>query len=315
MRKLFVGGPGRSGTSFFADRLGQHPQVVSFADVELKFFTEKNGLLDLWHALGQTYSPNRAVQATEQFRRMVEALITGQYGQLPLSELLPASDWRAVFDRFLHRLMPEQHPLPQSDASFFAAAAALLDEIVAIGLKHQADKTAPTVFLEKTPHALLSLRFLTRLAPGASYVHVMRDPRSIANSLGRMTWGPKTPGACCAWVASYCERWAQTLADAKAADLPVTCFHIEAIAETPAEHARETSALLGIDPAEEMFARADLHTLNAWAERSSEEDLEQLTNRLGHWIDWFGYDRAHVGRFLAADNQDPAGHVQSPAAA
>jgi len=75
MRYLFVGGPGRSGTSFVADRLGNHAQVVALKDIELKIFCEKNGLQDLFHALVETYSPNRAVTALDQFRRMVEALI------------------------------------------------------------------------------------------------------------------------------------------------------------------------------------------------------------------------------------------------
>ena len=44
MRILFVGGPGRSGPSFVADRLGTHPQVAAFKDIELKIFREKNGL-------------------------------------------------------------------------------------------------------------------------------------------------------------------------------------------------------------------------------------------------------------------------------
>jgi len=74
MRYIFAGGPGRSGTSFIADRLGAHPQIASLKDVELKIFSEKNGLLDLFHALCQTYSPNRANVAIDQFRRMAEAL-------------------------------------------------------------------------------------------------------------------------------------------------------------------------------------------------------------------------------------------------
>ena len=56
MRTIFIGGPGRSGTSFVADRLSNHPDVTAFRDVELKLFTEKNGLLDLWHSLIERYS-------------------------------------------------------------------------------------------------------------------------------------------------------------------------------------------------------------------------------------------------------------------
>ncbi|MEL7152496.1 MAG: hypothetical protein AAFN51_01595, partial [Pseudomonadota bacterium] len=67
-----MGGPGRSGTSFVADRLGRHPDICTFPNVELKLFTEKNGLLDLYHALVETYSPNRATVALDQFNRFFE---------------------------------------------------------------------------------------------------------------------------------------------------------------------------------------------------------------------------------------------------
>jgi hypothetical protein len=89
-RSLFVGGPGRSGTSFVADRLGGHPQVASFKDIELKLFCEKNGLQDLFHVLVATYSPNRAVIALDQFHRMTQALVDGKYGQPALSTVAPA---------------------------------------------------------------------------------------------------------------------------------------------------------------------------------------------------------------------------------
>ncbi len=85
MRILFVGGPGRSGTSFVAERLGRHSQVAVLKNIELKIFCEKNGLQDLFHSLVEAYSPNRAVMALDQFRRMAEALIEGRYGQPALT--------------------------------------------------------------------------------------------------------------------------------------------------------------------------------------------------------------------------------------
>ncbi len=114
MRYLFIGGPGRSGTSFVADRLGAHPQVTAFKDIELKIFCEKGGLQDLLHALVETYSPNRAAMALSQFRRMAEALIEGSYGQPALTTAAPAPRWRACFAAFTDSLLEDGHPLPQS---------------------------------------------------------------------------------------------------------------------------------------------------------------------------------------------------------
>jgi hypothetical protein len=44
---VFVGGPGKSGTTFVAHGIASHPMVATFPDVELKMFCEKNGLIDL----------------------------------------------------------------------------------------------------------------------------------------------------------------------------------------------------------------------------------------------------------------------------
>ena len=92
MRTLFIGGPGRSGTSFVAERLGAHPQVAQFKDIELKIFCEKDGLQDLFHALVETYSPNRAVMALDQFAVMTTSLSGGRLGQPALTPAAPASE-------------------------------------------------------------------------------------------------------------------------------------------------------------------------------------------------------------------------------
>lgn len=312
MRKLFVGGPGRSGTSFVADRLGRHAEVAAFADVELKIFTEKNGLLDLWIALDQTYSPNRAVQALQQFTRFCDGLIGGQFGQQALSRLMPDEDWRAIVARFVGRLTTDGHPGPATATGFFGAAGALVDDLAALAARQPGRQAPARLFLEKTPHALLAMDFLARMAPGACFVHVMRDPRSIANSLGKMGWGPSGAAACCAWVDSYCESWDRALARARAACLPVECLRIEEIACRPEPHARQICRMLAITPDDRLFAGADLATLNAWAGQKPAEDLAFLTARLDRWIRRFGYCLDRVGGIDAAGPDPVAVSADAP---
>ena len=52
---IFIGGPGRSGTSFVADRIGRHADVATFQDVELKIFGEFGSLLDLQSVLFRSF--------------------------------------------------------------------------------------------------------------------------------------------------------------------------------------------------------------------------------------------------------------------
>ena len=251
MKTLFIGGPGRSGTSFVADRLSKHPSVCAFRGVELKFFTEKNGLLDLWHALGERYSPNRAIVAVQQFRRMVDALITGQYGQPGLDQVADAKAWRAAFDRFLAGFMDATHPMPTDSAAFSRATRTLLKDV--FDLANDRDAGEYKYFLEKTPHSLLALDFLDQIAPHATFLHVMRDPRSIAHSLLGMRWGPDTPEACAAWVASYCSSWVRTRAKAAELGLNVRMVFIETVAQSPGQCAQHLCDTLGLEGQDDLF--------------------------------------------------------------
>jgi hypothetical protein len=290
---VFVGGPGRSGTSFVADRLGAHPQIAALKDVELKIFCEKSGLQDLFHALVGTYSPNRAVIALDQFRRMTEALVDGNYGQPALSTVAPAEDWRACFAAFTDSLLDDGHPVLQTPDLFFDAARALLDRIAALTIRIAAPSA--TFFLEKTPHCLLAISFLARLAPGARFLHVMRDPRSIAWSLLSMRWGPDKLTTAARWVDSYCHAWIVAEGHASSLGLPLSRLYIEEAAAAPAVASAWLTAQLGLDPRESLLNGADPALLNRWVAKADPAERALLDHRLGDWAIHFGYDPGRIG--------------------
>jgi hypothetical protein len=294
MRTLFVGGPGRSGTSFVAERLGRHAQVATLKNIELKLFCEKNGLQDFFHSLVETYSPNRAVMALDQFGRMAEALIEGRYGQPALTTVAPAADWRACFAAFTDRLLDEGHPVPQTSEHFFESARALLHQIATLAAG--ADPPDDPVFLEKTPHNLLAIGFLARLAPGARFLHVMRDPRSIAWSLLAMRWGPDKLLTATRWVDSYCHAWSGAEAQAAGLGLPLTRLYIEEAAAAPDAAAAWLTVQLGLDPSDGLFESADPAMLNRWTAKADPAERALLDALLGGWTAHFGYDPDHIGR-------------------
>ncbi len=310
MRILFVGGPGRSGTSFVAERLGRHAQVAVLKHIELKILCEKNGLQDLFHSLIETYSPNRAVMALNQFRRMAEALIEGSYGQPALTTAAPAEDWRACFATFTDRLLEDGHPAPQTPERFFETARALLHRIAALAAgagppENPPNNLAPnnlgedTIFLEKTPHNLLAIGFLSRLAPGARFLHVMRDPRSIAWSLLAMRWGPDELTTAARWVDSYCRAWIAAEARADRLGLPLIRLHIEEAAAAPVEAGAWLTAQLDLAAHGDLFKGADPLVLNRWAAAADSAERALLDARLGGWVSHFGYDPDQVGRRLS----------------
>ena len=44
---VFVGGTGRSGTTVMGDLLGKHPDVRTSTPIEIKFLSNRSGLLDV----------------------------------------------------------------------------------------------------------------------------------------------------------------------------------------------------------------------------------------------------------------------------
>jgi len=296
LRYVFVGGPGRSGTSFVADRLGAHPQVIAFKGIELKIFCEKNGLLDLFHVLCETYSPNRAVMALDQFRRMAEALVEGRYGQPPLASMAPASAWHGAFAAFATALKQDGHPAPQAPEAFLAAARGLLGRIASLAAAQAPEHaTDDRIFLEKTPHNLLAIGFLARLAPGARFLHIMRDPRSIAWSLLAMRWGPDELTTAASWVDSYCRAWIRAEAEAATLGLALIRLHIEDAAAAPGDAAAWLAARLDLSPRADLFQGADTALLNRWTDKATEPERALLDTRLGGWVSHFGYDPEQVG--------------------
>lgn len=302
LRTVFVGGPGRSGTSFVADRLGRHPLVASYPDIELKIFCERGGLVDLHDVLTRSYSPNRAVTAMVQFQRMTDALIAGHYGQRAYGEAAPAERLAAHFAAFRDALSPSGHPGPTGEDRFFDLARSLLAQLAA----EAPAGAGARLFLEKTPHNLLFVDFLARIAPGAAFIHVMRDPRAIAYSLLAMRWGPDELEAATAWVAGYCRAWSAAEARAAERGLTILRLHVEDVAADPEEHARRVLGHLGLAPDRPIFAGADLPTLQRGLARADAGERELLDSRLGGWAHRFGYDPQRPGHRPGAASADAA---------
>lgn len=292
---IFVGGPGRSGTSFIAGRLGRHPDVCLLPDIELKLLTEKNGIMDLYHTLVQTYSPNRATVAIVQFKNLFQALIDGQFGQPGLASISQREDWLYLLDTFLEELTIDGLAGPTPDRTLRNAARDLLWRIGVLAARNAPSGSNPTTFLEKTPHALLAIEFLASIVPGARYIHVMRDPRSIAQSLQKMTWGPDGLAECCTWVSNYLEAWLKSRIDAEKLGLFPVSIQIEAIAKSPEGWSEVVCRQALLSPQTDLFRGADTPTLNGWTQHCSTADLNLLNSRLSFWASRFGYDAAKVG--------------------
>lgn len=304
MRPIFVGGPGRSGTSFLAASLARHPAIFSFPGIELKFLTEKNGLLDLHHSIVKHYSPNRAIVAWRQFHNFYDALVCGRFGQPGLSTVAPLAHWDACFVQFANKLTNEGHVRQLSNETFIKIAREFLIDIFNHAKQATGQMRLSSRFLEKTPHSILEFEFLEQLTPSASFLHVMRDPRSIAYSLRSMTWGPASLDACASWVSSYCEAFLAARSRAARVGCDIVDVRIEDIARNPTQLSINICKSLGLQEVESLLSSANLSTLNGWSQTAPQADNELLQSRLLGWSREFGYEATEVG--LTVNQADAA---------
>jgi hypothetical protein len=225
---------------------------------------------------------------------MAEALAAGRFGQHPLGA--PAAVWNHAIAEFTDTLSRDGHPMPQEPEGFFAAARALLARIAALAAGQRGSEAPPAeMFLEKTPHNLLAIGFLARLAPGARFLHVMRDPRSIAWSLLAMRWGPNELNTAARWVDSYCLAWVRAEALAASMGLHLIRLHIEEAAAAPSDAAAWLTARLDLAPHAGLLNGADANLLNRWTAKASVAERALLDDRLGGWAAHFGYDPDCIG--------------------
>jgi len=187
MKRIFIGGLGRSGTTITLSALYHHHQVLAFP-VETKFLVEEDGFAALTTALTTEFSVAGAQAAIDRFATLMRRHATG----------LDDSKFR------------QQHDLP---IALFNRYDAAVDEFMSlVSLRCYFDDPAPlvaatrkfvdatfddaarahdyNVWVEKTPSNIWRIPFLRAHWPACHVIHCLRDPRDILVSLMQRKWLP-----------------------------------------------------------------------------------------------------------------------------
>jgi hypothetical protein len=208
---VFVGGTGRSGTTVMGDLLGKHPDVRTSTPIEIKFLSNRSGLLDV--VFGRDDSTNKRKESVSIFhyrtyrkRRLREkeklANILAEFeGQVwnkwwdidappPHGRGLTSGISRSNLEKLMSSLRRDLK------INRIWAARRFMKRFIAL----QDEAGAEKYWVETTPMNIPTADKLLKLFPKALFITMVRDPRDVIASLLTKNWGPTTPMDGLTWI-------------------------------------------------------------------------------------------------------------------
>jgi hypothetical protein len=297
---VFVGGTGRSGTTVMGDLLGNHPDVRTSTPIEIKFLSNRSGLLEV--VFGRDESPNKAKEPVSIFHYRT-------YRKRRLREKEKLANILAEFeDQVWNKWWDIDAPPPHGRGLTSGISRPNLEKLMAtlrrdlkvnriwaarrfmkrfIALQDEAG--SEKYWVETTPMNIPTADKLLKLFPSALFITMVRDPRDVIASLLTKNWGPTTPMEGLTWIE-------KRLTDGHDAlkEIPLK-QKITIALEDLAINSREDSYkkilnFLNLDdsPAMRQFFHDELTPKNAtsgrWADEISSAEFnsgyEQMTRRL-----------------------------------
>jgi hypothetical protein len=208
---VFVGGTGRSGTTVMGDLLGQHPDVRTSTPIEIKFLSNRSGLLDL--VFGRDDSPNKK-------REPVSIFHLRTYRKRKQREKEKLANILAEFeDQVWNKWWDIDAPPPYGRGLVSGISWPNLEKLMAalrrdlkinriwaarrfmkkfIALQNEAGPEK--YWVETTPMNIPTADKLLKLFPNALFITMVRDPRDVIASLLTKNWGPTTPMEGLTWI-------------------------------------------------------------------------------------------------------------------
>lgn len=183
---IFTGGTGRSGTTVLGTLLGKHSQVWATFPRELRFLTDRYGLLDL--AIGGTV-PSKLPSMIKE--RLFLNKLNGQW-------------WYRVgpdgHERGLHRgILPKEFERAQQKFKDSKEPTEFRSQYL-LGMVHEAaHRHGASMWVDTSPANAMNAQRLTELLPDAMVIHVVRDGRDACASVISRAWGPSDPASALEW--------------------------------------------------------------------------------------------------------------------
>ena len=208
---VFVGGTGRSGTTVVGDLLGNHSKIRTSTPIEIKFLTNKSGLVDVVFGYSSEIEKSAGKVSIFNFRT---------YRKRKRKEKERFANILAEFNKFIWEKWwdidaPPPHGrglisgISKSDLEVLLSR---LDRELKLNRKwaarrfmgafisKQFDAGDETYWVETTPMNIPEANKLQELFPNALFINMVRDPRDVIASLLTKKWGPTTPLEGLDWI-------------------------------------------------------------------------------------------------------------------
>ena len=210
---VFVGGTGRSGTTVIGDLLANHSQIRTSTPIEIKFLTNRSGLVDV------VFGYNQEI---EKKSGKVSILNLRTYRKRKRKEKERFAKILAEFNKFIwEKWWDIDAPPPHGRGLVSGISKMDLENLLArlerelkinrkwaarrfmsSFISKQFDSADEIYWVETTPMNIPEANKLQELFPSALFINMVRDPRDVIASLLTKKWGPTTPLEGLDWIES-----------------------------------------------------------------------------------------------------------------
>jgi hypothetical protein len=214
---IFTGGTGRSGTTIIANLLHRHPNIHTSSPREIRYLTDRCGLLDLNFGRPLTYETKRREFAT-RFNLTVRVFTGRNTRQNLFREKMYGRWWNELGKHGKPRGLIQgitsdelDEALDKFEENYQNDPNGTSRELFFELCKAQIKERSVQYFVDSTPLNIQNADRISRLLSESLFINMIRDGRDVALSVSKERWGPNSPEEALDWWKSRIERSALAL--------------------------------------------------------------------------------------------------------
>lgn len=164
-------------------------------------------------------------------------------------------------------------------------AASFVDDLFMNVVKQQGKQT----WCEKTPNTLQALDFIWELFPESVFIHMVRDPRGVLESMRKVRWAPNNTHDLCLFLMKIYDRWFDLKAKLDLSRHRYLEIKLEHMVEYPDATLEKIASFSDLPNRYQDLPEISADRVNSWQTSISPEELQIANKLLGPYIVQLGY--------------------------